>query len=548
MDSRILTAMTALLLGAALAAAPVPFGPADAPWLGGAALADDDDGGGGDDDDDDGGGDDDDDGGGGAGGGGASGGGGSSGAGGSSESSSGGSRGDGGGGNSALPRGDGNDPVSRWLRRTFGGADPTPPPRAARAPRAPQTAPRPAPRPDFAEAVPDEIVVFDLAPADLASLIAQGFTARETTPLGGIGVTLHRLGIAPGLDLDTARAQVAALPTGGGADFNHFYRPETGQSPSGAATSGPVRSGPAPCRGEGCTALRLVNWTAPAACTAVVRVGMIDTPVNAEHPALAGTPIATLRTAATDSPPASPAHGTAVAALLVGDPGTGLAGLLPGTALIAVDAFHMAGRDERADVAALLRGLSELAEAQVNVVNLSIAGPHNALLEDAVARLTARGMVLAAAAGNAGPGAPPAYPGAYGPVIAVTAVDADARIYRRAQDGDHVDLAAPGVDVWTAASISGLRPKTGTSFAVPFVTAALARLKADAPDLMADDLRARLAATARDLGTPGRDPVFGDGLLSAAGLCDSDAHIWTASGSDDDPAASSSDKNPGRPE
>ncbi|WP_222626003.1 S8 family serine peptidase, partial [Meridianimarinicoccus zhengii] len=406
---------------------------------------------------------------------------------------------------------------------------------APRTPRAPQSAPRPPQRPVLADAAPDEIVAFDLAPDDLSSLIAEGFTARETATLGGLGVTLHRLGIAPGLDLATARARVAALPSGAGADFNHFYRPEAADTP-------------APCRGDGCVALRQVDWPAPASCAPVARIGMIDTAVNVDHPALAATPIATLRTAAEDSPPATPAHGTAVAALLVGDPATGLAGLLPGTALIAVDAFHQAGRDERADVVAVLRGLSELADARVDVVNLSIAGPPNALLEDAVSRLAGRGMVLAAAVGNDGPGAPPAYPGAYDPVIAVTAVDADARIYRRAQQGDHVDIAAPGVEVWTAASISGLRPKTGTSFAVPFVTAALARLKAGAPDLDADDLRARLVETARDLGTPGRDPVFGHGLLSAAGHCAPSPQVWTAGAPGDSPAPTPPPENSTRTE
>ena len=520
-----------MALSAAVAVAPIPFGPADAPWGGGAALADDDDGDDGGDDDDDGDDDGDDDRG--AAGGGAAGGGA---AGGSPDRDPGQARDDGSAGDGALSRGDGDDPVSRWLRRTFGGASDAPPP-PLRGPLAPPTSPLPAPRLVPEDAAPDEIVAFDLDPADIAGLIADGYSPRETAALGGLGVTLHRLGIPQGTDLPAARARVAALPSGGTADLNHFYRAESDPVPA-----------PAPCRDGGCATLRLVDWPAAAACAPVARIGMIDTPVNVDHPALAATPIATLRTADADSAPATPVHGTAVAALLVGDPGTGLAGLLPGTALIAVDAFHSAGRDERAEVVAVLRGLSELAEARVDVVNLSIAGPPNALLAEAVGRLAARGMVLVAAAGNGGPGAAPAYPAALAPVIAVTAVDADARIYRRAQRGDHLDLAAPGVEVWTAASISGLRPKTGTSFAVPFVTAALARLKAAAPDQTADALRARLAATARDLGAPGRDPVFGHGLLSAAGLCDADPRVWTAGAPDDGTAPPPPAENPERTE
>jgi len=128
-------------------------------------------------------------------------------------------------------------------------------------------------------------------------------------------------------------------------------------------------------------------------------------------------------------------------------------------------------------------------------------------------------VLLVAAAGNGGPGAPAAFPAAYPGVIAVTAVDAENRLFRRAQRGPHVELAAPGVDVWTAASVSGLRQKTGTSFAVPFVTAALAQARADAPGLSAHDVRRTLGVRARDLGEPGQDPLFGQGLLSARGLC-----------------------------
>ncbi len=104
-------------------------------------------------------------------------------------------------------------------------------------------------------------------------------------------------------------------------------------------------------------------------------------------------------------------------------------------------------------------------------------------------------------------------------MLAVTAVDARGRVYRNAQRGPHLDLAAPGVNLLAATSIRGARGKSGTSYAVPFVTAAAALLVSQSPDLGASAIAAQLKAQARDLGAEGPDAIFGTGLLDASGLC-----------------------------
>jgi subtilisin family serine protease len=187
--------------------------------------------------------------------------------------------------------------------------------------------------------------------------------------------------------------------------------------------------------------------------------------------------------------------------------------------VIAVDAFHTSGGDERSDVFTLTAGMDFLADRGVRVVNMSLAGPPNSVLETATQKLLARGPVIVAAVGNGGPKPEPAYPAAYPGVIGVTAIDRTGAVYRRAGQGDHVDLSAPGVEVWTAAPVKGARPKTGTSFAAPFVTAAVASLLAKEPALGAEAIAARLAGSAEDLGDAGRDPVFGHGLVQAALSC-----------------------------
>ena len=162
-----------------------------------------------------------------------------------------------------------------------------------------------------------------------------------------------------------------------------------------------------------------------------------------------------------------------------------------------------------------------LAGSDVSVINFNLTGPPNRLLEAMAQRLTETGIVLVAAAGNAGPHAEPAYPATYPNIIAVTAIDRNRNAYRRAGRGAHIDLAAPGVDVWTAASVRGARTKTGTSFATPFVTAAVAlaqiRLDLDGHDQITE----ALANNALDLGSAGHDEVYGHGLVQAVGTCPS---------------------------
>ena len=238
---------------------------------------------------------------------------------------------------------------------------------------------------------------------------------------------------------------------------------------------------------------------------------MIDTGIGTAAPALVGSRIVTR--AFFDGAPALAKHGTQVASVPSGE------GRLVGATIYGANVF---GQDEALGLAsgadALVRALDWMAQAQIRFVNLALAGPYNKLLDLAVARAATRGLILVSAVGNDGPDAAPMYPAGFEGVIAVTAVDATGRVYRNAVRGDHVDVAAPGVDVLVRAADGG-RFVTGTSIATPFVTA---RLAAD-PSLDAvrgiAEVRARLADTSADLGPLGRDPLFGHGLAKADDIC-----------------------------
>jgi minor extracellular protease Epr len=97
---------------------------------------------------------------------------------------------------------------------------------------------------------------------------------------------------------------------------------------------------------------------------------------------------------------------------------------------------------------ALVRALDWMAAEEVRFVNLSLAGPYNKLLDLAVERAAARGLILVAAVGNDGPEAEPMYPAGFSGVIAVTAVDANAAGSTATRCAARMSTsAAPGVDV-----------------------------------------------------------------------------------------------------
>lgn len=250
-----------------------------------------------------------------------------------------------------------------------------------------------------------------------------------------------------------------------------------------------------------------------AVCDAPVKVGMIDTAINTKHPAFAPERIIT-RDFLGEKFDAPRAHGTAVAGLLVGS-GAALQPLLPKAQLYAASVFYPRNQySQGATMMDLVRALNWLAGEKVSVINMSLAGPDNHILRSVISRITEQGMVVIAAAGNEGPAAPPMYPAAYAEVIAVTAVDRAQKIYRWANRGDYIDFAALGVSVTTARSDGGFGRETGTSMAAPVISAFAA-----CEQVMRNEKSAALieslARKVTDLGAPGRDPIFGFGLLDA---------------------------------
>jgi len=353
--------------------------------------------------------------------------------------------------------------------------------------------------------VADELVVINQDVAFFERVRGLGFAVVDQRPLGALGFTVTRLRLPATLQPAAARALLRRTFPDLLTDVNAVYRPQQAQV-----------SLPAPDY-----ARRLVGWgDVPGDCGRGVPVGLVDTGIDGALAAFAGRDIVRRSFLDAGATPAPAGHGTAVAGLLVGG-GSDAAttGLLPAAKLHLAEAFEQdADGNPAASVVGVAAALDWLVEAKVPVINLSLSGDDNLLMRIAVTRAAQRGAILVAAAGNDGPDGGPAYPGAYDEVLAVTAVDHRSQPYEQANRGDYIDFAAPGVRVWAPAAGGGAY-HTGSSFAAPFVTAAVAaRLAAGAPSDR-ESIAALLAGGAVDLGAPGKDAVFGWGLVQAAASC-----------------------------
>ncbi len=344
-----------------------------------------------------------------------------------------------------------------------------------------------------------EIIGYGLTAEQSNALAREGFRPIGDYRLAALGQTVTRMRVPLGLSAREGLATAEALAPGATLELNDLYASE------GSA-----------CAAEACWPAELVGFdhVDGNACAGAPPIAIVDTAIERRHPALAGARIVSQSFA--DGAGTAPAgHATAISALLVGRPGNGAGPLVPGGELLVAEAFAREEEGERADAVAVLRGLDWAVASGAKIVGLSLAGAANRALERGI-EAAARQATLVAAGGNGGPNGAPAYPAAYPEVIAVAAVDARRRPYRRGTRGAYIDISAPGVQVVSADAGGGTTAWTGTSFSVPFVMAALMRARAET----GGDPAAAWSLVSRDaldLGAPGRDEVYGLGLVQSPG-------------------------------
>jgi hypothetical protein len=242
-----------------------------------------------------------------------------------------------------------------------------------------------------------------------------------------------------------------------------------------------------------------------------VTIAVIDSGIDLKHPEFAGAIFDQFDALGSKEGPH--AHGTGVAGAIVSH--ARLMGASPAARILAIRAFGAASNGAESTSFVILKALDYAAEHGAQIVNMSFAGPKDTLIERGIAAAAARGMVLVAAAGNAGPKSPPLYPAANANVIAVSATDAQDKLFAASNRGGYIAISAPGVDIFLPAPDEKYQMASGTSFSAAYVSGLAALMLERNPALKPDDLRAVVVKTARDLGPPGRDDLYGAGEADA---------------------------------
>ncbi|WP_135213055.1 S8 family serine peptidase [Vitreimonas flagellata] len=308
--------------------------------------------------------------------------------------------------------------------------------------------------------VRSQILALGMSNTALEAARAQGFEIVRTDPIDE-ATSMVTLRTPQGMSTRRALRRLRETVPNGTYDFDHLH----------------LESG---------AALTLPTFAQSGAASAGPRVGLIDSGVGAN--------VAAQRAFASNAPVVGP-HGTNVAALI--------SSAAPGARIYAADIFG--GAPTGGASSALARALGWLAQENVAVINVSLVGPRNRVVEAVIARMVARGFIIVAAVGNDGPAAAPLFPASYEGVVGVTGVDARDRVLIEAGRGAQVDFAALGVHGRTR----------GTSYAAPIIAARLATQLAAPNVTNAQNVVNAMRTQARDLGARGRDDVYGYGLIAA---------------------------------
>lgn len=244
-----------------------------------------------------------------------------------------------------------------------------------------------------------------------------------------------------------------------------------------------------------------------------VVIAIIDSGVDADHPELKGRVLPGWNLV-DESPDTRDlrGHGTAVAGAAAAgfNRAQGVSGVAAGARILPLKVT-----DERGytSVQAVVKAIYLAADRGARIVNVSFefVGGHPAVLR-AAQYLHDRGGLLVVPSGNRG--VRQNYPVAAG-LVTVAATDERDAHPGWSTSGPHVTVSAPGQGLFLPNHRGRYAEVHGTSYASPLVAGVLALMAAAYPQATSEQLRSALESSARDLGEPGRDPLFGAGRVDA---------------------------------
>ncbi len=350
------------------------------------------------------------------------------------------------------------------------------------------------------EAIGDELLILATKDADL-KIAENKYQIKERKYLKGLDMVLIRVATSKDTILSESASEMESMVEDGGIGLNHLFVPE----------SRSIDNEDIPYSIADISANLKINTSH----SGEISLGLIDTLVDQSHASLQNEVILIEDFVPYDKTRPK-AHGTAVASILVGNEPDIYKGVAIGAKLYAASVFFMQSETKvAATTESLIYALDWMVQQKVQVINMSLSGPSNPLLEIAIKKVLAKGIMIVAAVGNAGPTASLLYPAAYSGVVAVTAVDKEHNVYWRANRGRHVAFSAPGVNIPAAHAGGGYQARSGTSIAAPFVSAILADLAFVNDSHDNDNIVKILEKIAKDLGAKGFDTTYGHGLIQA---------------------------------
>ena len=250
-----------------------------------------------------------------------------------------------------------------------------------------------------------------------------------------------------------------------------------------------------------------------------VKVGILDTGIDLDHPDLAYDPSCSASFVEGETLDDGHSHGTHVAGTVAGlDNDSGVVGVAPEVTLCIYKVFSNSGASDWSDIIA---ALDQAVTDGVQITNNSYgdSADPGAIVKTAFDNAQAAGVLHVAASGNYGnffgTGENCIYPARWDTVIATAATtESDTRAYYSSTCPE-VELAAPGHQIYSTMPGGGYGYKNGTSMASPHVAGTAALILAANPGWSNNEARTRLQTTADDLGDVGRDPWYGYGLVDA---------------------------------